>query len=246
MKLFRELILSASGKAAIVLGGGPSCPSDFSRVREAFPDAVKISANLHGFKLTDCDYIVSVDDELKQKRDAAGITAPFISYHRWAEYRLVEFPHFSESGIYAAWIAWNLGACPILLCGMGCYSEGATYFHDADAFSPGNRIPVDSHVRAWMKLHKTLPAPVPVRAVSGPLVNVFGAYDPKESFADYPVPERLSLLNRHEGVLIRVTRSCRILGERFEPGQVVEVCKSDAQTLLRQKRAVKVRPQTLN
>src|SRR5690606_2937648 len=77
MKLFRELILSASGKAAIVLGGGPSCPDDFSRVREAFPNAVKISANLHGFKLTDCDYIVSVDDELKQKRDAAGITAPF-------------------------------------------------------------------------------------------------------------------------------------------------------------------------
>lgn len=241
MKLFRELLLTRLGSTAIILGGGPSCPDDYARVRGRDPKVV-ISANLHGFKLDKCDYVVSVDEERREEWKREYSDTPLISYLQDATYRIVEYPTLTMSGVHAAWAAWNLGAAPILLCGMGCYSETGTYFHDGQAFSTGNRIELDTHLKFWIQLRSTLPANAPIRVMSGPVEKVFPKYDPDEDFSGYEPPERLALIRAHTGVLVKVVANkCRVGSERFEPGQIVELGSRDAQHLLTQRRVSKVK-----
>lgn len=243
MSLFRDLILSASGKAAIVIGGGVDAPSEYSRSRAAFPDAVILSVNEHGFKTADrIDYIVCLDEvNFRIRNELKFVDGKFITYHKWADYRIIEHPNIAgNSGNYAAWIAWNLGAAPIVLCGFDCYSKG-TYFHDPKAFSLGNRIPLETHLLQWERTKKLLPDDAPVRVFGEPLSKLFPVFDEKESFADYQLPERHYLLKSQTGKLLRITRPARAGAESFEPGQIVELSRRDAQRLLTNRRAVPVK-----
>lgn len=239
MRLFRELLLSGAGRAAIVIGGGMSAPEQVSRAAAVYPDATRISANAHGNKLGPVDYMVSIDDTHAWIR-AEGHTAPFISHHAWADFRLVEQPQLDNSGCLATWVAWNLGAAPILLCGMDCY-QGGVYFHDPEAESTGTRLAWKAHVNLWARLAAVLPDSAPVRSMGGPLEGLFDPFDPGEDFSAYVPPPRQALLRETEGKRVRFTRETRIGDELFLAGQVVELPLRDARRAVQQKRAVPAR-----
>lgn len=245
MKLFRELLLSRVGHTAVVLGGGLACADDYARVRGRDPKVV-VSANFHGLKLDKCDYIVSVDEENLARWKEECPEVPFVSYLPGSEYRIIEYPILTMSGCNAAWVAWNLGAAPILLCGMGCYSEGGTYFHDPKGESSGTRLSLESHLKFWRRLKSVLPENAPVRVVSGPVDSVFPKYDPDEDFSGYVPPERLSLISAHTGVVVKVERNCRVGSERFEPPQIVELSATDATRLMTQRRVSKFKRLSVN
>lgn len=242
MRLFRELLLSGAGRAAIVIGGGMSAPEQVSRAASTFPDALRISANAHGCRVGPVDYMVSIDDVHGEIR-AAGCAAPFISHHAWADFRLVEQPQLDNSGCLATWVAWNLGSAPILLCGMDCYQggPGQVYFHNPAAESTGTRLDWRAHVRFWQRLSASLPDSAPVRTMGGPLEGLFAPFDPGEDFSGYVPPSRQALLRETEGKRVRFVRETRIGDELFRVGQVIELPLRDARRAVQQKRAVPAR-----
>lgn len=219
------------------MGGGLSLPSDYGLIRDHFPDALRISANAHGARLTACDYLVVIDDLYRDVREAQ-IDTPIISQRSWADYRLVEHPYLVDSGAIATWIAWNLGACPILLCGIGCYQDG-TYHHDPDAPSRGRDIELEEHLKNWRRIRGELPDGAPIRAVSGPVAQVFGAYRPDEDFSGYVPPDIDELMSKHAGQVVTITATgARVGFDEFEPGQTVELARLDAAELIRLHQAV--------
>ncbi len=86
---------------------------------------------------------------------------------------IVDPPTVSLSSMLAAWVAYELGCCPIVLCGMDCY-DGGTYWHEPDAKSNGNILTTAAHVERWrVQMGPVVPASF-LRAASGPLVAVYG------------------------------------------------------------------------
>lgn len=219
----------------MVLGGGLTAPADWAAVRGR--NQVVLSANAHGCRLAPCDYIVAQDDIREQ---LAGISVPVISPLLWVDYRIVEQPYIPDSGALAAWVAWHLGACPILLCGMDCY-QGGTYFHDPDGISRGRDLELEDHLRNWRRLRDELPAGAPIRAVSGPVAQVFGAYRPDEDFSGYVPPDIDELMSKHAGQVVTITATgARVGFDEFAPGQTVELARLDAAELIRLHQAVAV------
>ncbi len=252
MKLFRELLLSEVGRAAVIVGGSDTAPDDIEMALSAYDTAVVVGVNEHAnihLHPDDVDYLVCYDD-IRVKMDRArvrhGVTrfAPMVSYHPWADYKLLEYPVWPGSGYLAAWVAYNLGCCPIVLCGMGCYSTpGFTYFHDPAAQSDGSRIPVAEHVRHWQRVRDAMGA-ARIRSTSGPLLDVFPQLDAREDFSDYRVPDRLELLKAQTGKMVKIThpRGARVGKEHFECGTRVELPRKDAANLFERRRAVPAQP----
>jgi hypothetical protein len=234
--LFRDIILSKKGQPAFVLGGGFSGRDQFSSIRLKFPNAVLISANSHGEFITRCDYIVVVDD-LKFEFDQLNIKTPTISFHPWADHRLIEYPSFTNTGQYAVWVAWCLGCYPILAFGMDCFT-GKTYHHDPEAYSTGKNIPFETHLQTWRVLRKRLSSEAIVRMVGGPVPPIFPSYDPSEEYSVPEFPDRFEAIKSHLGKRVRIVRRSRIGSEGFEVGQVVELSERDARHLVERRRAI--------
>jgi hypothetical protein len=250
MKLFRELLLSRAGKAAIITGGSIALPADFHLASARYPDAVVISPNQHGCVIgVEVDFICCYDNIHGILRDAAekhriSVWPPIITYHTipgHEVYKLLEYPVWPMSGQLACWIALSLGCCPIILCGMGCYNPNeGTYCHDADFKSEGLRIPLETHKDDWIRVREALKS-ARIRAVSGPLVGIFDQFDPNERFDDYVLPDRLKLLESQTGKVVKITRPCRVGEDRFEPDMIVEIPRKDAENLFERRRAVPAR-----
>ncbi len=78
----------------------------------------------------------------------------------------------------AAWFALWLGCNPVILCGMDCYQGERKYFHPYDHSAPSFDYPLEFHLRPWIEEGRArLPGWQRVKAASGPLVGVFGAYE---------------------------------------------------------------------
>ncbi len=76
----------------------------------------------------------------------------------------------------AAWFACWMGCDPVILCGMDLYQGERAYFHEYED-KPQFHYPLEHHLQPWIEEAKSrLPGWERVRAMSGPLVNVFGAY----------------------------------------------------------------------
>jgi hypothetical protein len=79
----------------------------------------------------------------------------------------------------AAWFALWLGCDPVILCGMDCYQGEQVYCHPYTGDAPTFHYPLEHHLRPWVEDARNLcPNPKRLRAVSGPLVQVFGQYQP--------------------------------------------------------------------
>lgn len=169
-----------TSRPAAVLGGGPSLPGDLARL----PDGcVLIAVNYHAFHLCNPDYMVYNDHP---KSDPLLLEA--VRHHRAVLVSPdptsdIEFDVPVWTGFYssntAAWFGLWLGCNPVILCGMDCYQGEKIYFHPYEHDAPNFHYPLDHHLRPWVEEGRNLlPHMERLRAMSGPLVTVFGAYQP--------------------------------------------------------------------
>lgn len=71
-----------------------------------------------------------------------------------------------------------MGCNPVILCGMDCYQGENKYFHPYNDDVPSFHYPLDFHLRPWKEDARHLcPHPERLKAMSGPLMNVFGSYE---------------------------------------------------------------------
>lgn len=174
-----ELRDSFVGRPAAVLGGGPSLPGDLERVPK---NAVLIAVNYHALKLIEADFMVyndtpEADERLEAAvREFGGVrVSPYGSSD-------VEFDVPVWTGFYssntATWLALWMGCDPVILCGMDCYQGERVYFHEYSHDAPCFHYPLEDHLRPWKEEAKhRLPHVERVRVMSGPLMQVFPAYE---------------------------------------------------------------------
>jgi hypothetical protein len=78
----------------------------------------------------------------------------------------------------AAWFGLWLGCDPVILCGMDCYQGEVKYCHPYIKDEPNHHYPLEHHLRPWIEEARArCPHPERLKAMSGPLVNVFGQYE---------------------------------------------------------------------
>lgn len=184
------------GRPVIVIGGGPSAPSQWAALPEYVrEDAVLIFANAHGFKLgLKPDYIVCKDDvhtETKKPMEPqlrAYGDYPIVARHEWADIKLEKnWPIQGNSGQLAIGLAALVGGKPIIPIGIDCYQQG-TYFHSPNEknVSGGRRESLwrSSMTRLMLRLEGAA-----IRAPSGILALMFPRYDPTERFPAPVVPK---------------------------------------------------------
>lgn len=178
------LISEIAGKyrgPILVVGGGMRAVSDFGAVKH-LDFAATLSANDHAFKIEGVkpDFIVCKDhyhtetgERMERRLRAHGV--PIISRHFWANYRLADWQLDGNSGLLAIAVAGILGATEIYPIGFDLFTEG-THFHEPDAPNvsrrkhPGDSKRKAAHIRDWL-------GGVPVKPVSGPLIQVFERND---------------------------------------------------------------------
>lgn len=156
---------------AVVLGGAPSLPAQLEQCPPR-GEAVYLSANDHGARLTACDYLVCHDQRDSRgdpmERTLRAFGAPIVSRHIFADYRIMGSV-VPDTGIETAWVARLLGCAPIYICGIECFSGQGTYHHDPAARSNGFRIGLDTHLSRWRETLERYPAEY--RAMGGPLAE---------------------------------------------------------------------------
>ncbi len=176
-----------TGRPAAVLGGGPSLPEDIKRLPA---DCILIAVNYHGFYHCppgkQIDFMVYNDTP-----DTNPLQAKAVSEHKAVHFSpeptsdiifgdVQVWTGFFSSNT-AAWFALFLGCAPVILCGMDCYQGPVKHCPPSDYSSPIFDMGLDFFIRPWVEECKNLvPHPERLRAMSGPLVPLFGAYGPAE------------------------------------------------------------------
>ena len=176
MSAFRDRY---AGRPAAVLGGGPSLPDDMKML----PDGcLLIAVNYHAFYFCKPDYMVYNDhpesnplliEAVKTKKAIKVSPDPSSD---------IQFDVPVWTGFYssntAAWFALWLGCDPVILCGMDLYQGEKKYCHPYQYDEPNFHYSLDFHLRPWIEEGRNLlPHPEHLKAMSGPLVKIFGQYE---------------------------------------------------------------------
>lgn len=167
------------GRPAAVLGGGPSLPADMDKLPEG---CVLIAVNYHAFHVCSPDFMVYNDHPESDPflLDAVRNTKALrVSPDKTTDI-VFDVPNV-WTGFYssntAAWFALWLGCDPVILCGMDLYQGEVKYFHPLEHLPGPCNFPLDFHLRPWVEeCRNSVPHPERLRAMSGPLTSVFGAY----------------------------------------------------------------------
>lgn len=173
-----RLIMRHAGRPAFILGGADSLSED---LKHCPPEAVIISASGEGSKLSNIDYVVSIDAFDMMQETVSRISAPFINPDPRADYVCINRMH-GYSGLEAVRCAWVMGCAPIILGGFDLYSKII-------------RGKMDKQIRKWKRLADMFPSAT-IRPVSGPLVEVFRQYDPDET---PPLPDKSRIIEALSG-----------------------------------------------
>lgn len=167
-------------RPAAVLGGGPSLPKDLKRLPEG---CVLISVNDHAFHHCEPDVLV-FQDKLMYAPAVADVLKTFkgVVVSPQAESH-VQLPRGwwdgNQSSCLATWYALWMDYEPVILCGMDCYQGREKYCHPRPGFDhPIFRAPLEKHLALWSNAFYKCPHPERIQAMSGPLVEVFGQYEP--------------------------------------------------------------------
>lgn len=167
-----------AGRPAAVLGGGPSLPADLERVPK---DALLIAVNYHAFYYCEPKYMVYNDTPETNPLQVQAVRehrAIHVSPEPTSDVVFdvdVWTGHFSSNT--AAWFALWLGCDPVILCGMDCYQGEVKHCAPSTYHSPMFEMPLDFYTRPWTEEGvNLLPHVERMRVMSGPLVNIFGAY----------------------------------------------------------------------
>jgi hypothetical protein len=158
-----------------VLGGGPSLEADMKRLPAG---AILISVNEHALSYAWCEYMVFWDDPARREamqeavlRYQGVIVSPI---KKWTDVDLsgVEYWKGEFSSHLACWFACWIGCDPVYLCGMDCYQNPRPA--EADPRDMAYKTPLASHLAEWSKAFEMCPNAGRIKAISGPLVDVFG------------------------------------------------------------------------
>ncbi|MCZ2076695.1 MAG: hypothetical protein LC130_17080 [Bryobacterales bacterium] len=174
-----------AGRTAAVLGGGPSLPADLARVPR---DAVLVAVNYHGLYHTPAshgrlpDYMVYNDTpdtnplmEVAVREHRVPLVSPEPTSDVIFDVPDVWTGFFSSNT--ATWFALWLGCDPVILCGMDCYQGAAKHCPPSTYHSDLFDFPLEFYTRPWVEEGlNLLPNVERVKAASGPLVDVFGAW----------------------------------------------------------------------
>ncbi len=169
-----------AGRPIAIMGGGPSLADDLKRIPR---DAVKISVNQHALYITGADYVVTLDDPtgdpvaIKMFNRVKGALIGKAEGH--VDYLFDVRFWYGQSGHSAAWVGCYMGGDPVLLCGMDLYQGPKMYCEEVE--DPAGAIglknkPLKNHVNNWRSAFSKCPNAERIRAMSGPLVDVFGIY----------------------------------------------------------------------
>lgn len=229
MKSFAELVLKHKGERICIMGGAPSLASDIENVKAD----VWISCNEHGAKLRPVDYVVAMDrvhtvhhvpmDQWIRRHTDAPIIGPWM----FADYRIGKYPLEPKqivTGVVATWVAWAMGAHPVILAGFDCYKDkrgGQPTMHQHEAY------------RQFVKGE--------VRVCSGPLLSLYPEYRSNERRKAYTVPEGLNLISSTDGdVRVRVRVPIEIRGVLFQPGQEFTINRREVRLQIKHKSLIEV------
>lgn len=168
-----------SGRAAAVLGGGPSLPEDMKRLPK---DCLLIAVNYHAFYYCEPDFMVYNDTpetnplQVKAVKEHRALhVSPGPTSDVLFDVPAVWTGFFSSNT--ASWFALWIGCGPVVLCGMDCYQGESKHCPPSAYDSPTFHYPLDFYLRPWREdCRNSVPHPERLRAVSGPLVDLFGAY----------------------------------------------------------------------
>lgn len=167
---------------AAILGGGPSLPADLGKLPKT---ATLIAVNHHAFRLCMPEYMVYMDlpadvPALQAAIETAKQNGVRIICPRYEESDVLlvkgEWWDGGFSSTLATWFALRQGFDVVVLCGMDCYQGEQKYFYERNFYHPVFDTPLESHLRSWRMAFKHCPHPERIRAMSGPLVDVFGEY----------------------------------------------------------------------
>jgi hypothetical protein len=173
-------------RPAAILGGGPSDRADFALLPE---NTILIAVNDHALHYCNPDYLVFMDiPNAQELPELAYAIEHFegikVSHLPLSDVDLHGIQHWDGgfTSTLATWFALYLGCDPVILCGMDCYQGEVKYSHPRpDFYHPVFDFPLENHLRAWRLAFKHCPNPERIRAMSGPLVEVFGAYSPSQN-----------------------------------------------------------------
>ncbi len=161
-----------AGRPVALLGGGPSLPTDIDKISHLNPVLIGINhhAHLHGYP---CDCIVFFDAPAgTNELAAAAQTAPLVvTPHGNHATHMLDVPYINH-GMTAGlgvWLADYMGADSIWLCGMDCYTGQMKHFHSTEI---NQGFDLAGQVACWERITEHTRAPI--KAISGPLVDVFG------------------------------------------------------------------------
>jgi hypothetical protein len=166
--------------AAAILGGGPSLPADMNRL--PIP-CLLIAVNYHALKICRPVFMVYNDQPesdpelMKAILESRAIIKVSPDTTSDIIFDVNVWTGFYSSNT-AAWFALWMGCDPVILCGMDLYQGDKKYFHPYTMDQPSFHYPLDQHLRPWIEDGRNLlPHPERLKAMSGPLVNVFGQYE---------------------------------------------------------------------
>ena len=168
-------------RPAAVLGGGPSLPGDMERLPAG---CLLIAVNEHASQICKPDFVVFSDNprmhpELLEVVENAGGPVRVSENQEFSDVH-IDMPIWTGnySSCFAAWFGLHLGCNPVLLCGIDCYQRPQPYFHPWDKPVPAMNFDLAFHLRPWVEegVHK-LPHKERLKAMSGPLMGVFGKYE---------------------------------------------------------------------
>lgn len=170
-----------AGRPAAVLGGGPSLPGDIERLPRK---TILIAVNHHALQICRPAYMVYNDEPETDPLLISAVNQHQVVLVSPEPTSDVEFDLPVWTGFYssntAAWFALWLGCDPVILCGMDLYQGPVKYFHPYTHDVPCFHYPLDDHLRPWIEeARMKCPHPERLKAMSGPLVGVFGQYEPE-------------------------------------------------------------------
>ena len=166
-----------AGRPGAVLGGGPSLKKDLKRVPK---DAILIAVNHHAMQYVRADYTVFLDDVIRlpipwEKIHSSG--GLLVSRQPESDIDLggSDWWQGRFSGHLACWFACWLGCDPVLIAGADCYQNPPP---EDDIKNLAYQTPLEEHLAGWREAFQKCPHPERIKAVSWPLVEIFGKFVP--------------------------------------------------------------------
>ena len=137
-----------------------------------------LSVNQHALQYVWTNYLIFLDDPgrsfamLNLMNTYQGVKVSPLS--AWSNVDLAGADWWKGrfSSHLATWLACWLGCNPVLLCGMDCYQGQRTA--DADPRDNAYNLPLSEHLESWQLALEKCPHPERIRAINGPLVEIFG------------------------------------------------------------------------